>query len=300
MHKHLGLLTLFLLAPIAAAPTAAADRETRQMMADIRMLQEQSQQLQNVLSSLADALKAVSTRLDSQTETTRKAFADQKLNGDALAADLRVVREKVDDGNVRIGSLTQEVDALRQSVMEINIAPPPPVLTDGTMPPPGTPAADGTIAAVGAAPNAPPAVAPTPAPVTRPTTSAAGMSPTKLWDLAFAEYAAGQYDLAVIGFESYIREFPRSEQADDAQVYIAAAYLNDGKNDRAIEAADMAIRTYPKGDTVPQAYFRKAQALTSLRRVDEARAVFELIVKTYPDSGEATLARQNLEALKRP
>lgn len=299
MHKHLGLLALFLLAPIAAPLTAAADRETRQMMADIRMLQEQSQQLQNVLSSLTDALRAVNTRLDSQTETTRKAFADQKLNGDALSADLRVVREKVDDGNVRIGSLTQEVDALRQSVMEISIAPPPPVLTDGTMPP-GTHAADGAPAAVGAAPTTPPAVAPTSAPVARPTTSAAGMSPTKLWDLAFAEYAAGQYDLAVIGFESYIREFPKSEQADDAQVYIAAAYLNDGKNDRAVEAADMAIRTYPKGDTVPQAYFRKAQALTSLRRVDEARAVFEFIVKSYPDSGEATLARQNLEALKRP
>ena len=297
MHKHLGLLTLFLLAPIAAAPTAAADRETRQMMADIRMLQEQSQQLQNVLSSLADALKAVSTRLDSQTETTRKAFADQKLNGDALAADLRVVREKVDDGNVRIGSLTQEVDALRQSVVEINIAPPPAVVAEGTIP--GTPAADGTVPAAGPAGTTPPGVA-TPPPAPRPGRPATGMSPANLWALAFAEYAAGQYDLAVIGFESYIREFPRSEQADDAQVYIAAAYLNDGKNDRAIEAADMAIRTYPKGDTVPQAYFRKAQALTSLRRVDEARAVFEFIVKTYPDSGEATLARQNLEALKRP
>ena len=297
MHKHLSLLTLFLLAPIAAAPTAGADRETRQMMADIRMLQEQSQQLQNVLTSLADALKAVSTRLDSQTETTRKAFADQKLNGDALAADLRVVREKVDDGNVRIGSLTQEVDALRQSVVEINIAPPPAVVADGTVP--GTAAADGTAPAAGAAGTPPPAVA-TPPPAPRPSRPATGMSPANLWALAFAEYAAGQYDLAVIGFESYIREFPRSEQADDAQVYIAAAYLNDGKNDRAIEAADMAIRTYPKGDTVPQAYFRKAQALTSLRRVDEARAVFEFIVKTYPDSGEATLARQNLEALKRP
>ncbi len=299
MHKHLGILALFLLAPVLVAPTAAADRETRQMMADIRMLQEQSQQLQNVLGSLTEALKAVSARLDSQTETTRKAFADQKLTGDALTADLRVVREKVDDGNVRIGSLTQEVDALRQSVMEINIAPPPPVvITDGTTP--GSVSADGTVAAAGAGAVLTPPVTPAPAPVTRPTTPATGMSPAKLWDLACAEYAAGQYDLAVIGFESYIREFPKSEQADDAQVYIASSYLNDGKNDRAVEAADMAIRTYPKADTVPQAYFRKAQALGNLRRVDEARAAFEFILKSYPDTREATLARQNLEALKRP
>jgi TolA-binding protein len=171
--------------------------------------------------------------------------------------------------------------------MEINVAPPP-VVTDGTVP--GGPEA--TTAAATPAPGA------TPAPPARASTSPTGMSPTRLWDMAFAEYAAGQYDLAVIGFESYIREFPRSEQADDAQVYIASSYLNDGKNDRAVEAADMAIRTYPKADTVATAYSRKAQALANLRRTDEARAAYEFILKTYPDTAEATLARQNLEKLK--
>ncbi len=286
MHKH--FVAPLLLVFFAAAPLQAADRETRQMMADIRMLQEQSQQLQNVLVALTDALKSVNSRIDGQTETTRKAFADQKLVGDALAADLRVVREKIDDGNVRIGSLTQEVDALRQSVMEINVAPPPPMVTDGTVP--VTPA-DGTTAGV-----TPPAATPPVAAPARPAVS--GMSPTRLWDMAFAEYAAGQYDLAVIGFESYIREFPRSEQADDAQVQIASSYLNDGKNDRALEAADVAIRTYPKGDTLPTAYARKGQALENLRRTAEARAAYEYILKMYPDTPEATLARQSLEKLK--
>ena len=34
-----------------AVPASAADKETRQMMADIRILQEQSQQLQNLLAA---------------------------------------------------------------------------------------------------------------------------------------------------------------------------------------------------------------------------------------------------------
>ena len=41
-----------LLTVALAAPVSAADKETRQMMADIRILQEQSQQLQNLITCL--------------------------------------------------------------------------------------------------------------------------------------------------------------------------------------------------------------------------------------------------------
>src|SRR5438034_10618514 len=86
-----------------AAPAAAIDKEQRQLMADVRMLQEQSQQLQNLINALnaalAEALKAVNQRLDDQANAERKAFADQKLIVDTLSNDLRVVREKVDDTN---------------------------------------------------------------------------------------------------------------------------------------------------------------------------------------------------------
>ena len=86
------------------------------MMADIRMLQEQNQQLQVTLGTLVDALKAVAARIDQQAETTRKAGADQKLLIDGVANEMRIVREKIDDTNVRLGSLSQEVDALRNSM----------------------------------------------------------------------------------------------------------------------------------------------------------------------------------------
>ena len=114
------------LAAVIARPAYAANKEHQQLMADIRMLQEQAQQLQNLIGSLnatlGEALRAVNARLDEQTNTTRKAFADQKLVIDALTSDLRVVREKVDDNNVRIGSMSQEVDALRQSLQQQNAA----------------------------------------------------------------------------------------------------------------------------------------------------------------------------------
>src|SRR6476619_2911237 len=117
MKHRLGVAALALaIAAGAAAPLTGADKETRQMMADIRILQEQSQQLQNLLSALNDSIKAVNARIDEQSGASRKSFADQKVVIDALTNDLRVVREKLDDNNVRVGSISQELDALRKSI----------------------------------------------------------------------------------------------------------------------------------------------------------------------------------------
>src|SRR5262249_59363020 len=117
-HKIFGVLLAGAIVAVAT-PARAANKEHQQLMADLRILQEQSRQLQNMLGTLSDAIKAVNTRLDQQAETTRKAFADQKLVIDNLTNDVRVIREKLDDNNVRIGSLTQEVDSLRQTLQQV-------------------------------------------------------------------------------------------------------------------------------------------------------------------------------------
>src|SRR3954465_15266832 len=264
---------------LAAAPARAANKEHQQLMADLRILQEQSQQLQNLLGTLNDAIQAVNTGLDQQAETTRKAFADQKLVIDNLTNDVRVIREKLDDNNVRIGSLTQEVDSLRTSLQQ------------GARP--STPN-DSADPAAGAAPGAMP-----PAATGAPTT-AIGVSPQKLFDLAMGDYYSGQYDLAILGFSDYIKSFPKSDQADDAQVNICAAYVQDGKNDKAVEACDLAIRTYPNGDKIPDAYYKKGLALMNLRDANGARDAWEHVVKSNPDTDAGRLAQQRLEQIKRP
>jgi tol-pal system protein YbgF len=264
-------------------PAAAANKEHQQLMADLRMLQEQTQLLQNMLGTLADAIKAVSTRLDQQADVNRKSFADQKLLIDNLTKDLGVVREKVDDNNVRVGSLSQEVDALRQLVQQALARPvaPPPVVVD---------------------PNGGPALPPGPIQTTTSTTAppasaaptAIGTSPTKAWEQAYGDYAAGLYDLAVDGFAAFIRDFPKHDQADDAQFLIGRSYLQDAKNDKAIDAFDKVIRTYPTSNSIPDSYYLKGVALRNLRQLDRAREAWETVVKTYPDSAAASLAKQAL------
>jgi tol-pal system protein YbgF len=263
----IGLL-VFAIAVGATSPAAAANKEHQQLMADLRMLQEQSQLLQTLLGTLNDALKAVNTRLDQQNEVNRKAFADSKLVIDNLTNDVRVIREKLDDNNVRIGSLSQEVSSLRQSMQQMSTRP------SATEPD----AAGGTPTAG--------------------TQSPTGMtdSPEKMWNAAWSDYTAGQYDLAVIGFEAYIKSFPKSDQADDAQMHIGNAYLNDGKNDKAVEAYDKTIRNYPTGNVVPDAYYKKGVALSNLKNAAGAREAWDFVIKNYPDSNAATQAKQRLLA----
>jgi tol-pal system protein YbgF len=280
MKRYLtGAILGAALTAASGTPAFAADKETRQMMADIRILQEQSQQLQNLLAAVTDALKAVNGRIDEQTSASRKSFADQKLVIDTLANDLRVVREKVDDNNVRVGSLTQELDALRQSVTALGTyRPPAPESTDPNAPP-ADPAA------------APPAVAP-------PTGAAAvGASPQKLLDGAMADYYGGQYDLAILGLESYVRTFPQSPQAAFAQANVGDSYFQLGKYDEAIAAYDLVIRNYPRSSEVPDAYVRKGTSLKAIRQPDQAREAFEYVIKNFPDSVAATLAQQRLQEL---
>ena len=100
----------------APGPAVAADKAHQQLMAEIRMLQEQQQQLQQVLGGLADTLKAITGKMDDQVATGRKSAADNKLLIDNIAEGVRILREKADDTNVRLSTVSQELDAVRQAV----------------------------------------------------------------------------------------------------------------------------------------------------------------------------------------
>jgi tol-pal system protein YbgF len=283
------LAGLVALGPLAG-PAAAASREQQQMMADIRQLQEQTQQLQTVLQTLTDALRTVATRLDDQAGVNRKAFADQKLLVDSLAGDIRVVREKLDETNVRLTSLSQDVEGVRDLIPQMSAAAAAAV-----------PGPEGTAAApAGSVPGVPPAPGTTTAPVTTtPPVNPTGTTPRRLYETAYADYTAGQWSLAVQGFETYIKTYPKSDLADDAQYYIGESYAGDSKFREAAAAYEKMIRDYPNSDQLPEAWYKVGISYDRLNQVDKAREAFEYVVKAYPDSDAGRLARQNLDRLNR-
>lgn len=263
-------------AGVLAAPAHAlgADREHQQIMADIRMLQEQATRLQLAMASVDEALRRIASKMDDRAEATRRAFADQQLAVKAMADGVRILRERFDDTNVRISSLSQEIEALR-----VAIPPPPPAYARlETDPETGLPI------------DADPAAAPT-------SPAAPGVSPQRMYDTAWADYTNGQWSLAIQGFEAYIKTFPRSELADDAQFYIGQTHYADGSFRDAVDALEQVLLNYPDGDVVPDASYKRGLALDRLGETDRARQAFELVVKNYPDSTMATLAQQALDRL---
>lgn len=269
------IVAAFLLAPPVAE---AADKTHQQMMAEIRMLQEQQAQLQVLLQNLAETLKTMTAKIDEQTGATRKGFADQKLIVDNVAEGVRILREKSDDTNVRLGTMTQELEALRAAIQ--------------TMPAPAA------ITAPGAPldPNAPPpAAVPLPSPAAPP-----NVSPQKAYEAAFNDYTGGQYDLAIAGFEFYIKSFPTSPRADDAQLNIGNSYFAMGNFKEAVTAIQKVISDHPQSDSVPQAYYKLGQSYEALKQVDLARRAYETLLKNYPnDLSYGQLARQRLDSLNR-
>ena len=118
--KHTGAVVAFAVAVgVFGAPAvtrAAANKEHQQIMAELRMLQEQQSQLQQMIHGLGETLKVITTKMEDQGAVARKSFADQKLLIDNLIETTRILREKADDTNVRLSSVTQELQALRQTI----------------------------------------------------------------------------------------------------------------------------------------------------------------------------------------
>jgi tol-pal system protein YbgF len=273
----------------ATSPLVAANREHEQLMADIRMLQEQNQRLQQALVSLADTLKTVTTRLDEQGAAARKGFADQKLVVDSVAGDLRVLREKLDETNVRLTSLSQDVDGVRDMIPKLGAQPAPLTSTDpGAVP--AQPPSPGTAPVPAGAPP----LAPAPSGA-----NATGTTPRRLYETAYADYTAGQWSLAVQGFETYLKTYPKSDLADDAQYYIGESYSGDSRFREAAAAYERVISDYPQSDILPEAYYKVGITYERLGQPDRARTSYEYAVKAFPDTDAGRLAKQRLDGLNR-
>jgi len=273
-------LAVFALTAPAAPASAAANKEHLQLMAEIRMLQEQNAQLQQLLGSLQDALKTVSTKIDDQSASTRKAMADQSLAVNGIGDNVRVLREKTDETNVRLSTVGQEVEALRQA-----IASQPAAQSPTTVPVGGDPAAAG-----GGAPTPPPPVTTTPGTV----------SPQRMYEASYDDYTAGRFDLAIQGFQGFIQAFPRLANAADAQYNIGMSYYQLSKWTEARDAFQKVITDYPQNtDRVSEAFYKLGQTYERLTQVDNAKRSYETLIQKFPSTFSASQARQALDRLNR-
>jgi tol-pal system protein YbgF len=159
-----------------------------------------------------------------------------------------------------------------------------------------TPAPDPSFAAdpnaVSAAGGAatPPALAQVPP-------STLGLSPERMYNTALSDYGGGNYVASIQGFQEFLKAFPTSPRADDAQLYIGDSEYLQNHLEQALAAYNLVIQNYPKGDQLAWAYYKRGLVQSRLGQTSPARVSFETVVKQFPDTEPAIMALSRLQSL---
>jgi tol-pal system protein YbgF len=276
-------LALLLLLPVAS-PAAAQNREHQQMEAELRMVQEQNQQLAVALQQAMEALKAVNGRIDAAMEAMRKGFADQGLATKNMAGDVSTIAERSRDTDTRLRTLSDEIAALQATFTAVASS-----LAQGG----GAPIAP-------LDPNAPPTPVPTatsPATSTPSAINTVGLSPGRMLEQAKGDYYRGQWALAITGFEQLIKQFANTEAAGEAQYWIGESQFQQKNWAEAIAAYSLVLQKSPRASYAADAAYKRGEAQRQAGDVPAARASYEQAIRQYPNTDAANLAQQRLDGL---
>jgi tol-pal system protein YbgF len=121
----------------------------------------------------------------------------------------------------------------------------------------------------------------------------------KAYREAYLDVNAGNYELALMGFGEFLKSFPESELADNAQYWIGECFYATERYDEAFAAFRGVLENYPEGDKVPSALLKVAYCSLALGREEEGIGFLNELVSSFPLSEEAQLAEERLEALSR-
>jgi len=123
-------------------------------------------------------------------------------------------------------------------------------------------------------------------------------TPGDVYRLAYNDYQAGKFDLALSGFRNFVNQFPKADMAPQAQFYIGEAeFARKNWADAAREYEVLTVN-YPKSEFAPKALYKRAMALQQMNRTADAVAAFKRLIQEYPNDEHAKAARQILKELQ--
>jgi tol-pal system protein YbgF len=120
-------------------------------------------------------------------------------------------------------------------------------------------------------------------------------NPKKLYDASYLDITKGNYDLALAGFNEFIKRFPKHDLADNAQYWIGEGYYAQKKYEPALTEFEKVVGNYPGKDKEPAALYKMGLCLQEMGDKARARQYWQLLVKKYPKSPEAALAKDKLK-----
>ncbi len=151
-------------------------------------------------------------------------------------------------------------------------------------------------------PAAAAAVVPAPVPAASPpaavATAADPGAENHTYDAAQGQRRIGNYQGAIVAFQNFIKQYPKSNLAPRAQYWIGDSYFNLRDLKLAIASQQALIKTYPDSPSVPDAMLNIASSQIEMGESITGRRTLEDLVAKYPVSDAADKAKRRLATLK--
>ena len=224
-------------------------------------IQRQIQQVQREATTRED-LAAIEQTVAGESAKLLRSSADVRVDLDSVKRRIGELEEQIAETLHRIEQLSQQVAATKQQIKSMPQRQPASGATEGPLLP------------------------------------AANSDPETLYQEAYADYRAGDYDLAILGFGEYLESYPDTELADNAAYWLGESYFAQQRFDQAIAGFTNVLSKYPRSEKVASAMLKRGYAYLQLGQRDRGLEELRALLRTHPSSEEAAIARQQLESLE--
>jgi tol-pal system protein YbgF len=278
--KRTKLFTAVALLALSISPVFAANKDMVQLQTQVQAIQDQLTQMKQsfdermgVMRNLVEQSTDTMNKLNGTMSELQKSLAQQHNDSgsraDQLSGQVQALNDSVDELKARLNKMSQQLDAMQAAGQNLNTAP------AGTTGTPGATVAPGT----GGVPQA------------------AAPPPDVLYNNALRDYNSANYQLAVQEFGDYMKYYPTTDLAGNAQFYLADIEYRQGNYEQAVKDYDKVLEMYPGGNKAQAAQLKKGYALLELGQRSAGIKELNSLVQRYPRSIEAQQARDRLRKL---
>lgn len=110
-------------------------------------------------------------------------------------------------------------------------------------------------------------------------------------------FDAGNLDQARNGFSALLKNFPKSDQADNAQFWLGEIYFREKWYEKAILEYQKVIENYPKGNKVAAALLKQGLAFLKIGDKANSRLILQDLLDKFPQTNEGRIAAQKIKEL---
>lgn len=124
--------------------------------------------------------------------------------------------------------------------------------------------------------------------------AAVGASEQSAYDAALVIFKSGDYKAAAGALDAFVKRYPESAYAANAQYWLGNAHYAMRDCKTAINAQQVVVKTYPDSPKAADAMLNIASCYVELKDKNNAKKTLDTLVNKYPASNAAQIAKERL------